>query len=155
MGVREREADGREMTLAFALSAIERFEEPRRVFEDAREWSRYVGVVANDTDAVAGFVDEHGLEQDFRLGDRDKWLAMERIRAATDTDRHVYVGTTADDRRLADHLGWEFLDPGEVAAKAGWPLESGEVSPRSGDREGSPGADESLLDRLRDRLWPF
>ena len=40
------------MTLVFTLAAIERFADPAAVFEEAREWSRHVGIVDNDTDAV-------------------------------------------------------------------------------------------------------
>lgn len=127
------------MTLAFELGAFRRFADPDRVLADAGEWSRYVGLVGNDTDAVASYVREHDLRQDFELGDRDKWLALADLRAATDTDRHVFVGTSADDRRAAEHTGWEFLPVAEAAEKAGWGLE--ERTEQAG-----------VLDRLRDRL---
>lgn len=117
---------GGAMTLAFSLSAIERLEDPMAVFEDAQNWSQHVGVVDNDLDAVERIVEEYGLQQDFDLGDRDKWLAMEGIREATPTRRHVYVGTTQEDRRVATHLGWEFVSVTEAAEKAKWPLSGGE-----------------------------
>lgn len=127
------------MTLAFELAAFRRFADPDGVLADADEWSRYVGLVANDTDALASYVRAHDLRQDFELGDRDKWLALADLRAATDTDRHVFVGTSADDRRAAEHTGWEFVPVVEAAEKAGWGLE--ERTERAG-----------VLDRLRDRL---
>ena len=36
------------MTLAFELSALQQFADPNAVLEDARQWSQYVGVVANE-----------------------------------------------------------------------------------------------------------
>jgi len=129
---------GKGMTLAFELAAFRRFADPNGVLVDAGEWSRYVGLVANDTDAVASYVRAHDLRQDFELGDRDKWLALADLRAATDTDRHVFVGTSADDRRAAEGTGWEFVPVTEAAQKAGW-----ELAERT-----EPG----VLDRLRDRL---
>lgn len=139
-------SDEGEMTLAFSLSAIERFEDPAAVFEDARTWSQHVGVVDNDCDAVETVVEEHALQQDFDLGDRDKWLAMEGIREATHTPRHVYVGVGTEDRRVSTHLGWEFVPVTEAAEKAGWPL-SGE--------ESNGGVVASLRRVVPDGLWPL
>jgi hypothetical protein len=133
-----------EMTLAFELAAIREFADPEAVVADAREWSRYVGVVANDTDAVRAFVDEHGIEQDFDLGDRDIWLVMEGIREESDSPRHVFVGTTPEHRRVADATDWEFRRPEEVADAAGWSL--------AGSDSGSGSADSGLLARLWTRL---
>lgn len=115
-----------EMTLAFSLSAVERLEDPGAAFESARNWSQYVGVVDDDLDAVERVVEEHNLQQAFDLGDRDKWLAMEEIREATNTPRHVYVGTTGEDRRVATQLSWEFVTVTEAAEKADWRLSDGE-----------------------------
>jgi hypothetical protein len=114
-----------EMTLVFTLPAIEQFADPATVFAEARQWSRYVGVVANDTEAVASFVEAHGLRSDFDPGDADKWLAMEEIRGMTETPRHVFVGTTVEDRRIADHLGWEYRTVAEVADRSDWTLAGG------------------------------
>jgi len=129
-----------ELTLVFTLAAIDRFADPARVFEEAREWSRYVGIVANDTGAVDSFVDTHEVRLDFDQGEADKWLAIEEIGAATATPRHVFVGTTMEDRRIADHLGWEYRRPDEVAEKADWAL--------TADEADSDGVVSRLLDRL-------
>jgi hypothetical protein len=129
-----------EMTLVFTLAAIEAFADPASVFAEARQWSRYVGVVDNDADAVAAFSEEHGVEPDFDTGDADKWLAMEEIRKTTATPRHVFVGTSVEDRRIADHLGWEYRTVEGVAEKADWTLARD---------EGSDGP----LDRLFDRVF--
>jgi len=133
-----------EMTLAFELAAIRAFDDPEAVVADAREWSRYVGIVANDTDAVRAFVAERDLRQDFDLGDRDIWLTMEGIRESSDAPRHVFVGTTPEDRRIADATGWEYRSPAEVADAAGWSL---------GDDDGGSGSGTTgLLTRLWTRL---
>jgi len=134
-----------EMTLVFTLAAVERFADPATVFEEAREWSRYVGIVANDTDAVASFVATHEVRPDFDQGEADKWLAIEEIGAATATPRHVFVGTTVEDRRIADHLGWEYRRPDEVAEKADWTLASDDAD---------SGADtDGVVSRLLARLF--
>jgi hypothetical protein len=138
--------DGGELTLAFSLPAIERLDDPAAAFEDARRWSRFVGVVDDDRDAVEAAVAEHGLRQDFDLGDRDRWLAMEGIREATHTPRHVHVGATERDRRVATRLGWEFVHVTEAAEKADWAL-------------AGAGAGRGVVDRLLaavpDRLPPW
>jgi hypothetical protein len=128
-----------EMTLVFTLAAIQKFAEPATVFEEARAWSRYVGIVDNDAEAVAAFVEAHGVQPDFDPGDADKWLAMEEIRGLTDTPRHVFVGTSMEDRRIADQLAWEYRQVEEVADRADWALA------REEDADGPVGR---LLDRL-------
>lgn len=138
----EGEASG-ELTLAFDIDAIRRFADPEAVFAEAREWSRSVGVVANDTDAVASFVAEHDLTQDFDLVDRDIWLTMEHVREAHPAPRHVYVGSTHEDRRIADATDWEFRRPETVAESAEWSLGQSD-----GDANSGPG----LLARLRSQI---
>lgn len=128
--------DGR-TTLAVELAAAERLADPAAAFADAREWSRYVVVVGNDTDAVSGFVAAHDLRQDVDLAGRDKWLVLSEIRQNTDTERHVFVGAGPEDRRIAEHTGWEFRHVTEAAEKAGWPLGS---------------EDGGILARIRDAL---
>lgn len=117
---------GGEMTLVFSLSAARRLADPAAAFAEAREWSQHVGVVSNDADDVAAFVDDHGLQQDYDLGDSDKWLLMETIREETHTPRHMFVGTSVEDRRIADYTGWEFEDVTEAAEKADWEVASEE-----------------------------
>jgi hypothetical protein len=138
--------DGGGMTLAFSLSALDRLENPDAVFEDARTWSRFVGVVDDDLEAVERTVSDYGLGQDFDLGDRDRWLAMEGIRESTRTPRHVYVGTTGADRQVAIQLGWEYLHVTEAAERADWTL--------SGEGSGG-GIAARVLRAVPDRLLPF
>ncbi|ESP90175.1 DUF7124 domain-containing protein [Candidatus Halobonum tyrrellensis] len=137
MGVTTDGEEGGRLTLAFTFAAFEEFARPGAVLADAREWSRYVGVVGNDTEAVRAFLRARDLRHDFELGDRDKWLALRELRAETDTPRHVLVGTSRDDRMAAEGTGWEFVPVGEAAEKAGW--------------ERGDGTDESagLASRLR------
>lgn len=111
------------MTLAFSLPAVRQLAHPAAAFEDARAWSQAVGIVDNDVEAIETFVATHELPQDYEVGDADKWLALERIRAETPTPRHVYVGGTDEDRRVASRLGWEFVPVAEAADKAGWNLD--------------------------------
>lgn len=113
---------GGEMTLAFDLEAIEALANPGDVFEDARQWSRYAGVVSNDRAAVDAVVRRHGLRQDFDLGDLDRRSVLSKLKWEADTARYVFVGTTALDRELAEHVGWEYLQVEEAAAAAGWTL---------------------------------
>lgn len=128
------------MTLAFTLDAISRFPNPGAIVADAREWSRQVGVVANDADAVATFVDRHDVTQDFDLGDQDIWQAMAEISEAVDTQRCVLVGVSPEDRRIAQHTGWEFIHVAEAAEKADWDLHAG------------VGQQASVVERLREWL---
>lgn len=123
------------LTLAFSRVAIERLDDPAAAFEDAQRWSEHVGVVDNDLEAVDAAVERYGLRQDFDLGDRDVWLNMQGIRESTHTPRHVYVGASEEDRRVADHLGWEFVSVTEAAEKAGWELAGTGSGARTGDGE--------------------
>lgn len=120
-----------ELTLVFELSALRQLSHPEAVFEDARQWSRYVGIVTNDHDALESFLDRHDVRSDFEPGDRDKWLAMQEIRRGTATPRHVFVGTSPEDRRIADQLDWEFRPLSEAARLADWEREPGEDDRKS------------------------
>ena len=139
-----------EVTLLYTLGAARSFADPSAVFADARRWSAHVGIVANDTSAVDAFVRTHGIENEYSLRDWDKWGTMVDIKEATDTPRHVFVGTSRGDRRLAENVGWEYLTAREAAAKAGWEL--GEPEP--------PERPAGIVDRLRRLVtgrswWPF
>jgi len=111
-----------EITLAFELPALERFERPSDVLEDARTWSRYVGVVGNDDAAVRSYVEAHELDLDFVPDGRDKWLTLQETRERTNTRRHVLVWITTDGRRAAERTGWEYVTIEEAAEKAEWEL---------------------------------
>jgi hypothetical protein len=127
-----------ELTLVLSLGAARRLADPEAAFAEARRWSRYVGVVANDADAVERFVREHGVENDYALRNWDKWGTLGDIYAEADTPRHVFVGTSPSDRRVATHVGFEYRSIREAAERADWEL----AEPRSAD-------DSGLLGRLR------
>ena len=111
------------MTLAFDLSALEALAEPGSVFADARRWSQYVGVVSDKpTYVVTNFTRKHRIRQDFFSGPRGKEESLESVREQFDSDRHVLIGTTGEDREIADAVGWEYLDLEEAAEAAEWTL---------------------------------
>jgi hypothetical protein len=111
-----------ELTLAFDLAAFEALHSPGSVFADARRWSRHVGVVDDDADAVAAAVRRHGVRQDYEIGALDRQSVLSKLKWEADTDRYVFVGTDEEDRALAGHVGWEYLAVEEAAAEAGWTL---------------------------------
>ncbi len=123
----DEDRDG-DLTLLFTLGAVRSLADPADAVTDAREWSRYVGIVANDASAVESFTRRHGIENDCRLRSWDKWGTVQDLHETTDTPRHVFVGTTAADRRVATHVGWEFRTAEEAANRAGWALGEPEAS---------------------------
>ncbi|MFP8954969.1 hypothetical protein ACLI4Z_18730 [Natrialbaceae archaeon A-arb3/5] len=150
------------MVLAVDLSAVTRFKNPQTVFAEAREWSRFVGVVAEAPDDARSYVDRHGIQQDFELGAYDRRTVLSGLADDIDADRYVYVGVTDADRRLADAVGWEFVEYREVADKAGWAYGTTETSDESDlsstdDERERTGDTESeatgVLGRIRNRLF--
>ncbi|WP_254535381.1 DUF7124 domain-containing protein [Halomarina litorea] len=112
-----------DMTLAFELEALKRLAEPDSVFSDARQWSKYVGVVSEKpTYVVTNFTRKQRIRQDFFSGPRGKRESLENVKRQFDTDRHVFVGTTEEDAELADEVGWEFLGIEDAAEAADWTL---------------------------------
>ncbi|MFB6080565.1 MAG: hypothetical protein ABEJ81_06175 [Haloferacaceae archaeon] len=111
------------MTLAFELEALKAVADPTAVFNDARRWTAYVGVVSEKpTYVVTNFTRRHRVRQDFFSGPQGVTESLENVRSQFDTDRHVFVGTTDEDRGAAEDTGWEFLPVEEAAEAAGWGL---------------------------------
>jgi hypothetical protein len=111
------------MTLAFELAALQSLAEPDAVFQDARRWSAYVGVVSDEpTYVVTNFTRKNRIRQDFFSGPRGKDESLASVKEQFDTERHVFLGTGEDDRELAEESGWEFLPVEDAAEKAGWEL---------------------------------
>ncbi len=135
-----------EMTLVFSLGAARALADPARAFADAREWSRYVGIVANEADAVEAFVRDHGVTNDYELRSWDKWGTLGDIHAETDTPRYVFVGTSAADRRVATHVGYEYRDIREAAELAEWERSDSE---RSDDPGMFSRLRRAVIERLR------
>jgi hypothetical protein len=112
-----------EMTLAFDLGALQALAYPDRVFQDARQWTEYVGVVSEEpTYVVTNFTRQHRIRQDFFSGPRGREESLSNVEAQFDTERHVFVGVDEDDAALAESVGWEFLDVEDAAEAADWEL---------------------------------
>jgi hypothetical protein len=115
------------MTLAFELDALKALAEPDAVFSDARQWTEYVGVVSEKpTYVVTNFTRKHRIRQDFFSGPRGVEESLENVKQQFDTDRHVFVGTTEEDRAVAESVGWEYLPLADAAEAAGWSLSEGD-----------------------------
>ena len=131
-----------DMTLAFELSALQALADPGTVFEDARRWSQYVGVVSDEpTYVVTNYTRKRRIRQDFFSGPKGKGESLDSVRRQFDTDRHVFVGSADEDRDLADEHGWEYLAVEDAAAAADWTLAADADEP-----------DEPVEDRRDD--WP-
>lgn len=116
------DADG-EMTLAFDLTALQRLARPDVVFNDARRWSEYVGIIsAEPTYVVTNFARKHRVRQDFFSGPRGREESLESVKNQFGTPRHVYVGTDEACATLARQTGWEYLDVADAAEAAEWEL---------------------------------
>ncbi|MEZ3116712.1 hypothetical protein RYH80_12410 [Halobaculum sp. MBLA0147] len=115
-----------DMTLAFELEALKSLADPNAVFNDARKWTEYVGVVSEKpTYVVTNFTRKHRVRQDFFSGPRGVAESLENVGEQFDTDRHVFVGTTDEDADLADSVGWEYVDLETAADAAGWDVAVG------------------------------
>ena len=112
-----------DMTLAFELAALKSLADPNAVFNDARGWTEYVGVVSEKpTYVVTNFTRKHRVRQDFFSGPRGVRESLENVKKQFDTDRHVFVGTSDEDEAVAEAAGWEFLPLEAAAEAAGWAL---------------------------------
>ncbi|MGM0590937.1 MAG: DUF7124 domain-containing protein [Halobacteriota archaeon] len=114
---------GGTMTLAFELEALKQLADPNAVFNDTRQWTEYVGVVSEKpTYVVTNFTRKQRIRQDFFSGPRGVEESLENVRRQFDTDRHVFVGTSDEDRAVAEQTEWEYLPVEEAAAAAEWSL---------------------------------
>jgi len=130
-----------DMTLAFELAALKRLADPNAVFNDARQWTEYVGVVSEKpTYVVTNFTRKNRIRQDFFSGPRGVEESLENILQQFDTERHVFVGTSDEDEAVADAAGWEFLPLEAAAEAADWEL-------------GGPDEEDPFEDDSRDD-WP-
>ncbi|ADQ66357.1 hypothetical protein C499_08787 [Halogeometricum borinquense DSM 11551] len=112
-----------DMTLAFELEALKALADPNVVFNDARQWTEYVGVVSDKpTYVVTNFTRKHRVRQDFFSGPRGVEESLNNVKRQFDTDRHVFIGTTDEHRELAERTEWEFLPLDQAAEAADWDL---------------------------------
>jgi len=92
-----------DMTLAFELAALKSLASPNVVFNDARQWTEYVGVVSDKpTYVVTNFTRKHRVRQDFFSGPRGVTESLENVADQFDTERHVFVGTSEADSEIAE-----------------------------------------------------
>jgi hypothetical protein len=131
-----------DMTLAFELEALQSVADPGAVITDARQWTEYVGVVSEKpTYVVTNFTRKHRVRQDFFSGPRGVGESLENVAEQFDTERHVFVGSSDDDKAIAEAADWEYLPVTEAAEAAEWEL-------------ATDGTDEELFeDETRDD-WP-
>ncbi|TQQ80062.1 DUF7124 domain-containing protein [Halonotius roseus] len=131
-----------DMTLAFELAALQSLADPGAVITDARQWTEYVGVVSEKpTYVVTNFTRKHRVRQDFFSGPRGVGESLDNVADQFETERHVFVGTSDDDKAIADDAGWEYLPLAEAAEAAEWEL-------------ASESADEELLEGETREDWP-
>ncbi|MBV0900613.1 DUF7124 domain-containing protein [Haloarcula salina] len=125
-----------DMTLAFDLDALKQLAYPDSVFNDARQWSEYVGVISEQpTYVVTNFTRKHRIRQDFFSGPRGREESLENVKEQFDTDRHVFVGTDEADADLAERAGWEYLAVEDAAEAAEWELGEPEAPTESSDED--------------------
>ena len=116
-------SEGGEMTLAFELEALQSLANPNVVFNDARQWTEYVGVVSEKpTYVVTNFTRKHRVRQDFFSGPRGVAESLENVAGQFETDRHVFIGTSDEDAAIAEETGWEYLPLENAAEAAEWEL---------------------------------
>jgi hypothetical protein len=130
------------MTLAFELSALKRLANPGEVFDGARRWTSYVGVVSDKpTYVVTNFTRKNRIRQDFFSGPRGKEESLDSVMGQFDTDRYVLISDDEADRDLAEGLDWEFLPVEDAAEAADWALaadEAAESTPEPDSRDDWP-----------------
>ena len=118
-----------DMTLALELEALKTLADPNAVFNNARQWTEYVGVVSEKpTYVVTNFTRKHRVRQDFFSGPRGVEESLENIKSQFDTDRHVFVGVDEGDEAVAAATDWEFLHVENAADAAGWSLATPETA---------------------------
>jgi len=131
--------NGGEMTLAFELSALQALAEPGTAFADARQFTRYVGVISEEpTYVLTNYTRKRRIREDFFSGTEDRESTLESVREEFDSDRFVLIGTGEGDRTVAKAAGWEYLPVEEAAAAAGWTVGEQRKPDGDADREDWP-----------------
>ena len=74
------------------------------------------------TYVVTNFTRKNRIRQDFFSGPRGVIESLENVKRQFDTERHVFVGTTDEDREVAEETDWEYLPIEGAADAAGWEL---------------------------------
>ncbi|MFB6125557.1 MAG: hypothetical protein ABEJ59_06325 [Halanaeroarchaeum sp.] len=127
------------MTLAFELTALQSLAKPATVFANARQWTTYTGVVADEpTYVVTNYTRQRRIRQDFFSGPNGKEDTLETVKEQFESDRYVFVGTSEDDEAIAEAAGWEYLDVREAAGAADWELAEDVEEPEEPVRDDWP-----------------
>jgi len=114
-----------DMTMAVTYDAARQFADPQRVFQEARGWADWVGIVGDvDAFVINKFQRDNGIDADFFSG-----AGQEPAERLADIDKHsmfyaermVLVGRP-DDEPIAERTGWEFIPLADAAEKADWDL---------------------------------
>ncbi|MDR5672756.1 Uncharacterized protein AArcCO_0006 [Halalkaliarchaeum sp. AArc-CO] len=112
-----------DMTLAFELEALKELADPNAVINDARQWTKYLGVVSEKpTYVVTNFTRKHRIRQDFFSGPRGVTESLENVKDQFDTERYVLVGNSEDAEEIAENVGWEYLPLSDAAEAADWQI---------------------------------
>ena len=112
-----------DMTLAFELEALKELADPNAVINDARQWTKYLGVVSEKpTYVVTNFTRKHRIRQDFFSGPRGVKESLENVKDQFDTERYVLVGNSEDAEEIAENVGWEYLPLSDAAEAAEWQI---------------------------------
>jgi hypothetical protein len=112
-----------DMTLGFEIDALKQLSKPDEAVQNARTWSEYVGVLADEpTHVVTNFTRQHRIRQDFFSGPRGKGESLASVKAQFDTERYVFIGTDEHDEQLAEEHDWEYLPIEDAAENADWQL---------------------------------
>lgn len=123
------------LTLGFHVDALDVLTDPAAAFEDARGWSTYVGVVADEFGhRVVNDLRDNGIYGEDFFSRVDGPEDLGTLRARFDTGRYVIVGRDSDTLGLGDDHRWEFLTVSEAARAAGWELASDDGRSAAGGR---------------------
>lgn len=126
------------MTLAFELDALYRLADPEVAVRESDAWAASVGIVSDTIpDQIPPFADKIDVVPAFIGSVTGKSDGLGVVRQQYLAERHVFVGSTDDDRAAARSLGWEYLDISDAADEAGWSLAAadGRWRSASGDAE--------------------
>ncbi len=129
-----------EMTLAFELSALQTLAEPGTAFADARQFTRYVGVLSADepTHVLRKYTRRRRIREDFFSGPGDFESTLRSLPDQFESDRYVLLGTDEEAPEAAADTRWEYLPIEQAAAAAGWTVGEQQAPDGTPDREGWP-----------------
>ena len=115
-----------DMTIAFTYEAAKRFSEPQHVFEDARRWADWVGIIGyTEAHVLNTFQRRNHLDLDFFNGTGTgpgERLAEINEQSMFFAERMVVIGCD-NETEIAETANWEFVPLQEATTKADWELE--------------------------------